>query len=1164
MPEAPETPQPPQARARENRRGSVGSVTVLLLTRPGGIVVTTVLDALAESDRRPDRVVIAGLTEDSEEFTEAKEHRIVASGVDLSVRPPLSGAGAASLAEVVADAQAALGRDQPRPSVRAGHVTSAGGTQGDTTDDSAGVESTGEDNADDAADQDQAHTAAANGRDDDEWWWILTDDARPEPAALDALIEATRRSTGVGIVGPKLVDRDDHRRLLSMGYQLTRAGRPAGSPEGEIDQGQYDRLSDTLGVPLAGTLIERAVLDDLGGVEPAFDEGTEGLDLSWRSHLAGHRVVLAPNARVGLGHEGIGVQRPWWTRVRTRQIALARGSAWALPWRTLSVLVTSLVAAFGLLLVKRPRSAGAEMADVVAVLSPWRGLGARWRNRSRVTVPRRHLRSLFDTSATAWRGTADLVQDALTPKAAGQRRESGAAVESGPVSEEAQALESGHSRPRQWWSWPVVLGLIAVTALTAIRWRDLWPAFSGSSAGVAGGELEVQTAGSGALWQEWWGSWGGDGLGGPGPAEPWLLPMSGLTWLVEHLPWVGSSASPAGLAASLVLVTSMPLAYLSCVLAARSVTDRRWPRVVAGIGWAALPPLSGALAWGRLGPVVVHVLAPLIVAGAVASLSRGTASSSLRTAAAFGTALATAIAGLFVPGVVLVVSFVGLLGVIAAPGSARLRAVVLLVVPWVLMGPWLGVLLENPRLIFGGAGATVADGSVEPWHLLLLHPGGATTAVLWWTVPILVLAALGTLRSGPRGNRLSLLAFGGVLGIAAAVGASLLGLGEVPEGYSNAGALVGPWPGTYLSLGGAAVVLAAVGAVRAVDVRRRWADWRQAGLVAGAGVAGAAVAGLAITTAWTGVGPLLRQGDLPHLAVAQNQADGADASRILVLDPGETSVAYHVDGREAGPWQRDLTRDLTPVTSTIPDLAAPDQAQLAATVALITSYQGEEVVASSAADADADAAADQESSDSDDDGVDDTDTADQATTSEASAALHALAVGYVQAQTPSDSAVAEQIDAVPGLVRLGGTAEVQLWRVSGLGANGEVTPARVGLVDAAGDAAGTLPVSGSHARVDTGEAVDLPAGGVILVSQSPQWAGHAEVRIDGEEVEPVASTSAEQSMPLRYPIPEDAGQATVSITQTPADRTWHLVTGILAVMVAFLALPFGARRRRGE
>lgn len=1087
-------------------------MSVLLLTRPGGILVSTVLDALQAQTRTPDRIVLTGLDPDSDEVAEARAHPLITGrqggGVALVVRDvvPPGASGRAPLADVVHDA------------IDTSRATTSDATAGDSGGDSSG-------------DADPDHT---RGGAPERWWWFLTDDSRPDPDALSELLDLARRTRGAGIIGPKLLDRDDPRLLRSMGYRYTRAGRPAESIDGELDQGQYDGASDALGVPLAGLLIKDAVFVELGGLDPAFDEGAEGLDLSWRSHLAGHRVVLAPAARVELGREGLGVDHPWRARVRARQVALARGSWWWQPFRSVAVLVMSSLAAIGLVLVKRPRDAAGEVGDVVAVLSPWRGWGARWRFRGRARVPRRHLRGLFDTSRTAWRGTADLVQDALTPRAAtgGEPRRS--VSESGPVSEEFQGLDSGSSR--RWWSWPLVGGLALTLAAAVVRWRDLWAGLSGSSAGVAGGELGVQTAGSLDLWQQWWGAWSGPGLGSAAPSEPWLGPVAGLTWVVERLPWVASSAGAGGLTVAMVLFAALPLAFLTAYVSGRVLTDRPGPRFAAGLLWAALPPLTGALGTGRLGPIVVHLFAPLIVAGFL--VATGPRIGALRTAAASGTILAMTFSAWFVPGVLLVYSAAALVALAVAPGLARLRALAMLVLPWLLLGPWLGALLEDPRLLFGGAGATTTDPAVEPWQALLLHPGGPVSPALWWTAPLLLLALLGTLRSGVLGRRAGIVVVGSLLALAAALGAPHLVLGEIPEGYSAAGAEVTTWPGSYLSIAAAGLLLAALAAVQPLRAAFRWESWRRAGVSIVAGTAMVATIGLVIWSVGAGLGPLIRVADRPYPAVVTEQAAGPDATRVLVLRPGAEVVSYRLDGREPGGWITDVTRDISPVTAG--PAVEPAQDDIAIAAALLIGAQQATVPG-----------ADPE--------VTDPSGSEPGGAPGVHARLHDLAVAYVQVYVEVDDPLAQQIDGVPGLTRLGGTTAVQMWRVAGVGEGGEQPPARARLVDADGDPVrgGTVAVTGSHARVQTIEVTGVPAGSSLLISASQEWSDHAIVEVDGQRLAPQVDGAH-----LRYPLPAGTdGAVSITVEVTSQAALWYLITAIALGVVAFLALPFGARRK---
>src|SRR6185503_12291461 len=111
-----------------------------------------------------------------------------------------------------------------------------------------------------------------------------------------------RRSPSVGAAGPKLVRWDQPKTLESVGIQLTRSCRVIPSPApGEPDQGQYDRRTDVLAVPATGMLVERGMLDELGGPERAFGDFGADVDFSWRAQQSGRRVVVVPRATLRTG-----------------------------------------------------------------------------------------------------------------------------------------------------------------------------------------------------------------------------------------------------------------------------------------------------------------------------------------------------------------------------------------------------------------------------------------------------------------------------------------------------------------------------------------------------------------------------------------------------------------------------------------------------------------------------------------------------------------------------------------------------------------------------------------------------------------------------------------------------------------------------------------------
>lgn len=1063
----------PDDRVRERRRTPVDSVTVLLLTRnasargdgdPAGDPAgdrDDVHDALAAQTHRPDEIVVVDLASSPRPKREA-------SGSVADQGDPVS--PIAALRRATADLPAEPGQ----------------------------------------------------------WWWLLHEDSVPAPDALAELVAAARRTRDAAVVGPKLVALDDPRRLLSVGIRLTRAGRPAEPAlAGQLDQGQHDERSDVLGVPLAGMLVRAEVFTELGGLDRAFDHGTEGLDLSWRAHLAGHRVVLAPDAVVRQGPQGAPVTGLT-ARRRTRQLALARGAFLPSLVRGLGVVLTSALAALGLLLVKRPGPAAQELTDVSGALAFGRGLGARWRFRGHRELRDRDVAGLFAPPRAAWRAAreAGRGQPALRSGRGGTglTAEQGGAVETGPMADEAVSLERAPAH-RPGWAWPLGLLLVAASVAAVARWWDLRSALAGGGWGARGGELWPVSAGSGAVWDAWWQGWSGAGMGQAGSGPPWLVPMAGLTWLVEHLPGVDPSASPAGVAVTWLLLTAVPLSALSGFVAAGLGTRSGWVRAAAGLVWAGAAPLSVAVTQGRVGPVVCHVLMPLAVAGAAVAGSRR--EGSRRTTVAFATVLAFTVAAWFVPLVLVVSALAGLLMLVLGRGWGRLRGLAVALLPALLQGPWLGRLADEPRLLLSGAGATTTDAAVPPWQLLLQHPGGPLSPMLWWSLPVLILAVVAALLPGRRGRRAGALLLGALLALAGAVALGQVVIGWMPQGYVDEGSPVTAWPGTVLSVVGAALLLGATVAVGAlVDrspeaVEQRTggaATWRASGTTVAAGVAVVAGVAMLAGTALAGTGSLLGVATRPLPAVVTEQAAGPEGMRALELIPAGSAVGYRLSGVEPGTWLRDRAGEI--VTASTAPADGAGAAALADTAGLLAG-QHSALVPSQATDE-----------------------------------LHDLAVGYVVLRAGPDHPLVARLDATAGLTRLSASPDRVLWRVASQGsADHLVSVSRLVVTDAEGLPIGGVTTAGSHGATDAVLASPAPAGSALRVSEPAGWASAAVVSADGR---PLSATP--DAWPVQYPLPEGTRQIEVSVPSP--DRWWQLGTGALLVVVGFLALPFGTRARR--
>src|SRR6218665_2301624 len=136
--------------------------------------------------------------------------------------------------------------------------------------------------------------------------WLLTEDSAPQPSALAMLLGSLETSKSVVISAPKLVQWDQPDRIALFGRSMTRLGPAGPLVADELDQGQDDDVSEVLGVNPAGMLIRQTVWRELDGFDPALPIVDDGLDLAIRARLAGYRVEMVPLARVEFAQNGVG------------------------------------------------------------------------------------------------------------------------------------------------------------------------------------------------------------------------------------------------------------------------------------------------------------------------------------------------------------------------------------------------------------------------------------------------------------------------------------------------------------------------------------------------------------------------------------------------------------------------------------------------------------------------------------------------------------------------------------------------------------------------------------------------------------------------------------------------------------------------------------------
>ncbi len=996
------------------------------------------------------------------------------------------------------------------------------------------------------------------------WWWLLPDNAAPAAGALRALLAAVETAPSVAVAGCKQVAWDDGERLLDVGLTTTRlGGLVTGVERGEVDQGQQDRRTDVLAVSEPGLLVRRDLWRRLRGPLPGLTGARSALDLCRRARLAGHRVIVVPDAVVATGPARRGAPRRPGGRYRDDRhdalvLRLSEVSApMVLPAVLWSVLAL-VVRVCGWLVLKRPARATDEAVALAGVLSrPDRLVRARWRQRATRVRPRRLLAPLRPgvrevlrcrrDEIAAWVVPSDPAPDVSTGSApTGSAPAGSAPTGSAPTGPDVVVRTVGPAAaaPRRGRGADLVAALpVVLVALTA-GVVGAWPLVRSGPASVIGPLLPPAPGSAAELWQLGQSAWRPVGLGHPGIADPVVSVLALLSY-----PFGGDPA----LLVVLLLVLAPALAAAAGWAAAGGLTRSWLLRGWAALMWAAWPPLLSAVQTGRVAAVLAHVALPL----AAWALGRALARVSLAAAAGAGLALTVVLAGapsLTVAVAVLLIVLTVLAPSLSDPALERpprgrvLLPLVAALVPAGLLLPWWVAVARRPLLLLADPATGWTGAGVDPlppswlgsWPLTagwetLARPAAALAARMpssWragaadWPVgwppavlaaalvlPVLLVALLALVRRR-RSGLAGLVAWLAVLaGTATAVVAqrSVVGTGR-------------SWPGPGLSVAGLGLVTAAVVAAPAVRRRLGTRAWGVRQLV-GVGLALVCLAGplgALVAASWQGLqsadghlGLVARRGDdvLPPVAVAE--VEGPSGSRTLVLAAGGGTVRWNL-ARSVAPW---WGSDSTVADARPAPRGGPDSAVVLPVIAGLLSDSG----------------------------------------ADPRSALTQLGVGSVLLTAPVDDTLTQALDAAPGLVRVGGIAHGVLWRVEPVVAG--VRPSRVRITDAKGVTLTSVPVLPAGQAPD-GQVVvdtDLAAGsaGRQLVLADRADAGW-QADLDGH---PLPRATAAAGWAQAWLLPAQGGHLSITYSSGWLARvgTARVVLALLAVLVA---LPLPRLRRR--
>ncbi len=694
------------------------------------------------------------------------------------------------------------------------------------------------------------------------------DDVVLDPDAARLLVEEAYRSNA-GIVGPKVVDRDNPDILLEVGMSVDHYGVPfSGIEPHEVDQEQHDGVRDVFYVSHAAMLVRSDLFHELRGFDPATFPGADDIDLCWRARLAGARVIVAPAARVRHGRATVvAARRPRdrdrpalelrdETRSRVRLLCKSYAAP-ALVWVLPVAFMLNLSEAVGLLLTGRA-------ARARAVVAGWFSVFAHPGELRRARAGAQQLRRVDDGDMRDLmiRGSARLRRFMIERVHAGERLAEVSTLTRVRMDEIARRLRRLPAM------FVVLLG-----ALVLFGSRSL---LAGRVPAV--GSFQAWP-GVGAAWSTFTASWRTTMMGAPRPATPAFAFMAAAsTVLFDH----------PGLAQALVVGGALPLGAFGAYRLLRPFASSSLPGIAAAAVYAANPIARNAIWQGELGPLVCFALAPFVLGAFVRATGDDTPRRS-RVHLACTVALLVAIAGSVWPPALLLAPAIGVAFCLALPfvgGAHRARsalggAIVTSAAAALLLAPWSFSLLGADAAAFGAQHRA----SLSFVSVMQFHAGRAGAGLAPWGIIAAAVVPL-AIATGTR------LAWATRAWVLAAIS---FGLAWLPGRLSEGATVVAP-NGVLVAAAIGLAFAAGLGVAAVLDGLRRYRfGWRQVVVVAAFAGTALAVVGLSADTLSGRFG--LHADDWP--ATYSWMADNAPPGGFRVLWVGDPNV-LPADAKVAG------------------------------------------------------------------------------------------------------------------------------------------------------------------------------------------------------------------------------------------------------------------------
>jgi len=548
--------------------------------------------------------------------------------------------------------------------------------------------------------------------------WVLHDDTNPEVHALAELVRALEISPLVAIASPKQVSIENPKIILQQGLTVTRSLKPFSLVTNELDQKQFDSMTDVLAVTSNAMLIRATSWADLGGFSLDAPEFAADIDLGIRAHQLGSRVVVVPTSRVRHAQLSLnGLRKKKWLggsvkygmAKATNHLRLTHSPLLLafLYWLTLPAY--SVLQILWLLLVKRPdRIPFTLKANIWAFFT----IRARLRDRHRYSL--KSLKALLATREQV-KAKSRIAFEVAEQKL---KLENFASTETTRVSQSGFAASGG-----LWW----MFGLLALSFAYLPTGQSL---FGGFALPLSDNWLQL-FSNTGSSYQN-------TGMGLAAPSDPfnWVLLLIGsLTFWAPNL------------ALSFLLLVAKALAFFGAWRLLSLVTARGGLRAVFALVYALWPAFIVAQSEANIPAVIFTIALPWFIFS-LARAARMGITTSIRSSeqswswiAASG--LLCAVVCVSAPSVLITLIVIGLsFAVLARKRLAALSFIALpaaaLMLPYLVFQvlgnhSWLGI-LADPTISLPSSNTSVLQALL-----------GKDQVFGWCAVGMLALAILGLL-----------------------------------------------------------------------------------------------------------------------------------------------------------------------------------------------------------------------------------------------------------------------------------------------------------------------------------------------------------------------------------------------------------------------------------